>query len=342
MKVAIIGSGWFGCHIAKVLLKSNKRIHITIFEKNKDIFLGQSGFNSNRLHLGFHYPRANITRNQCVDNFVKFRSEYPNSCEKIKTNLIGIHKESKVKADKYKKIMTSSGLKFKKYNTFLKFKNITEIIKCDEMLINFHKSIIFYKKIFINKRIKIYFNNKIKKISDNRNYILLNNSNIKYDWVINCTACNFGHNFDVKFEPRITLIYKSILKNFAMIIMDGPFWSIYPFKNNLYTIGSVVYSRICKAVLKPWQAEKILKNFNNRKVQKQISLYEKQILNDFPKFKKYFKYHSYYKSIATVKNSKKDERPLVVKKSGRIISVLGGKIDTVIEAGEKVKKILKI
>ena len=56
MKIAIIGSGWFGCHLAHIFNK--KKFDVTIFEKEKEIFQGQSGFNSNRLHLGFHYPRA--------------------------------------------------------------------------------------------------------------------------------------------------------------------------------------------------------------------------------------------------------------------------------------------
>ena len=56
-KIAIIGAGWFGCHIALEILKLNK-FKIQIFERNKDIFNGASSNNQNRLHLGFHYPRS--------------------------------------------------------------------------------------------------------------------------------------------------------------------------------------------------------------------------------------------------------------------------------------------
>ena len=40
--------------------------------------------------------------------------------------------------------------------------------------------------------------------------------------------------------------------------------------------------------------------------------------------------------MVTVFNSKVDERPLIINKNQRIISVLGGKIDTIIEA-EKIQ-----
>ena len=59
-KIAIIGAGWFGCHIGSELKKKN--LEISIFEKEDDIFKNGSGNNTNRLHLGFHYPRSKKTR----------------------------------------------------------------------------------------------------------------------------------------------------------------------------------------------------------------------------------------------------------------------------------------
>ena len=68
---------------------------------------------------------------------------------------------------------------------------------------------------------------------------------IKYDWVIDCTALQWRKNnlFNISFEPRITHVYKSNLKNFALMIMDGNFFNIFPLKNNLYTLGTPKYSK---------------------------------------------------------------------------------------------------
>ena len=68
-KVLIIGAGWFGCHLLKL---KQKKIFFKNFEKTI-VFSSQSGFNSNRLHMGFHYPRASKTRHQCVNGFVNFK-----------------------------------------------------------------------------------------------------------------------------------------------------------------------------------------------------------------------------------------------------------------------------
>ena len=63
-KIAIIGAGWFGCHIAHQIKKKLNKFDIKLYEKEKDIFLGASSNNQNRLHLGFHYPRSKQTRLQ--------------------------------------------------------------------------------------------------------------------------------------------------------------------------------------------------------------------------------------------------------------------------------------
>ena len=67
MNVAIIGAGWYGCHIGLYLKQQGH--DIKIFEKNSDIFLGSSGSNQFRLHTGYHYPRSSETISETKKNF---------------------------------------------------------------------------------------------------------------------------------------------------------------------------------------------------------------------------------------------------------------------------------
>jgi len=73
MKIAIIGGGWVGCHLA-YKLKNNH--DITVFEKDKKIFNGTSYKNQNRLHYGYHYARNHKTRELCKSTFYKFIDDY--------------------------------------------------------------------------------------------------------------------------------------------------------------------------------------------------------------------------------------------------------------------------
>ena len=114
MKIGIIGAGWYGCHLAYQLSKKNYKVKI--FEKNKNIFSGMSGNNSNRLHKGFHYPRSYETRDQCRKSFNAFKKVYPTLSKKINKNIIGIHKNSIIDFETYKQILKQTNLDFGIYN----------------------------------------------------------------------------------------------------------------------------------------------------------------------------------------------------------------------------------
>jgi len=337
MKIAVIGAGWMGLHISYIL--SKKGYDIKIYELANKIFSGMSGHNTNRLHMGYHYPRSLITRMQSIDGFKKFVKEYPNLYKKIPNNYIAIAKKgSHVNFNNYKKIMISSGLKIKETQEMNnQLINIEGIIKSPEGLILHEKAAEFFLK-----KIK-----KILKLNKTPKKIVLKNSsiyldNIRYDWVIDCTALQWRKNnlFNISFEPRITHVYKSNLKNFALMIMDGNFFNIFPLKNNLYTLGTPKYSKF-KKFKNINKAKLFYKKIINKEVIKRKKLSEDIIANFYPNYKKIFKYVGYYKSITTIFNSKKDSRPTLVKKEKKLITVLGGKIDTIFEAERKILEILK-
>ena len=95
------------------------------------------GANTNRLHMGYHYPRGYITRTQSKIGYTNFKKKYPNFNKNIKNNLIYIlKKKSLIDFETYKKVMISSKLKITKTNYFVKeLSNVEGIIKVEESLI---------------------------------------------------------------------------------------------------------------------------------------------------------------------------------------------------------------
>ena len=84
MKIAIIGGGWVGCHLAYKL----KELHsITLYEKNTELFLETSYNNQNRLHSGFHYARNFKTREMCRETYSQFMEDYGFLTNDVKNNL---------------------------------------------------------------------------------------------------------------------------------------------------------------------------------------------------------------------------------------------------------------
>ncbi|KAL3442030.1 hypothetical protein BJX65DRAFT_287649 [Aspergillus insuetus] len=73
--VAIIGSGWSGCHTA-LQFSSTGQHTVTILEKSNDIFAGVSGQFGIRIHRERHYPRSSRTGESCRRSFDRFTEKY--------------------------------------------------------------------------------------------------------------------------------------------------------------------------------------------------------------------------------------------------------------------------
>jgi len=73
-KVAIIGCGIYGCHIALSLAEAG--FGVTLFDKEDEIFMGASGNCAFRIHRGYHYLRSEKTRALCAVGHDLFMHRY--------------------------------------------------------------------------------------------------------------------------------------------------------------------------------------------------------------------------------------------------------------------------
>ena len=73
MKIAIVGSGFFGLTLGLIL---SKKYEVEIFEQKKSIMQGASSANQFRFHLGYHYPRSQKTVTEINKSKNLFTSYY--------------------------------------------------------------------------------------------------------------------------------------------------------------------------------------------------------------------------------------------------------------------------
>tara|TARA_Y100000591_G_C21622892_1_gene588790 strand:- start:423 stop:797 length:375 start_codon:yes stop_codon:yes gene_type:complete len=124
--------------------------------------------------------------------------------------------------------------------------------------------------------------------------------------------------------------------------MDGPYFTIYPYRKNQFNIYSVVHSRFglnnninrCEELL-----NKVKKN--NSLLHKKRKLIEKDIKKYYPNFSKNFKFKKFLTCVRTINSTQNAERASWVYNQNGFINVFSGKIDHVISASEKVIKYLK-
>ena len=339
IKIAIIGAGWFGCHIGHELKKKN--FNIQIFEKGKDIFENASGNNTNRLHLGFHYPRSFKTRKMSSNGYKKFIKQYPNLSAKLKENIYAIadDKANKINSNSFKNAMIKSKLKFKEYEiSKTGLRNVIKLYNTNERRIDNYKA----KQFFFRKLKKnIYLNHEIKKISRVKKKYKINNE--LFDYVVNCTGQqSFKLNkLDLTYEHCVISLYKPKNKNHkSFTIMDGPYYTLIRWSKDLFVLYSVKHSRLL--ISKDYQ--KVKKSYLNFKLKDKKKIKEnltRGFLRFYPEFKNNFKFIKNLHMIRTIIKNKKDARLCIVKNNNNFLNVMPGKIDHVFFAFEEVLKCIK-
>jgi len=335
MKVCVVGAGWYGCHITRIL--SSLNFNVTLLDKKSDLLACASGANQNRLHLGFHYPRNHRTRIQSLIGYNRFREEYAGIVSEISNNIYAVpNLESLMDYSTYCGIMASTGVPYRTCKTPSILHNIEGSISTDEMLINASSARIYFR----NKlQSSLKLNTEVNSIKSNENHVLVNYE--KYDYLIDCTWGHLIPNDDAYFEASLLLKMKK-KKDFDMAItlVDGDLWSLYPTNNNdIYTLSSVVHT--------PLFSSKSSKEINRGiSVLSEAKLSERKdqiithALQHFPSLLEYFEFSDYQISIKTKLSGLSSDRSCYVKKTQRVISIQSGKIDNIFYASDFVIKLL--
>ena len=233
MKISIVGAGWYGCHVAKTLKGMGHTVQIS--EKSDRVLSKASRNNQNRLHLGFHYPRDSKTRQYSKEGFDWFLRTYADFVETVENNYYAVANENSiVDFETYKLIVSGSGLNFTEAE-MPDFKNISPLLKCDEMLIKNEDAALFFEQELRSVLVK----NHTVDIDDEE---VLSSLKQEFDYIIDCswgTAKKLA-GVDYFYEPCIFFLYRNTSnKHFALTIMDGEHYSLYPYSRDVYTLTSV-------------------------------------------------------------------------------------------------------
>lgn len=311
MKIAIIGGGWVGCHLAYKLMNNHD---ITIFEKNDYLFSETSFKNQNRLHLGYHYPRSFETREMCKNTFNLFIEDYDFLTEEIKKNIYSI-------------ALNKSITDFK---TFLKIFDDMDHQIIDNIFDNLEGSILVNER-YINPEIaKNFFNKKLShlKVKKNINKEYINELSEDFDIVVNCTNNQIKSFENSFFELTVSLIYEKIEEtNFDSItIVDGEFFSIYKYKDSQYTVTDVEHTPIKIFSHYDDISNFIQNDLNSILIENKKSLIEDKVQKYYTNFLNDFKYKSYFLSVKSKFETSSQSRYPIIKKEKNIINCFTGKI----------------
>lgn len=326
--ITIIGAGWYGCYIG---LKCKQRgIKFEILEKGADIFLGSSGFNQNRLHQGFHYPRDHATRKISKVGFDLFNSQFPELSTEIKHNLYAVHEDSYLDYQTYLSIFSHEKYQFKEIDQkqFNIFDNYEGVIAVEERLIDSKRS----RKFFLDQNLPIKFNTICSYHGEN---IFADNKKIESDIIFDCTYGQLKCPDGFFNENFLSFVYLKKNPTFfdALTVMNGEFYSIYPYYDKKFTVTGVKEGIIDLTEYKEMGKESYIQNKRER--------LEAKIMRDYGCFLDDFIYSTYFISIKTKPVGNTDKRTTFIMRNGNVITVCSGKIDTVFECNEVINSILE-
>jgi len=330
MNIAIIGAGFYGLYLAD---KLSNFFNVTVYEKTSFLFSKASINNQNRLHLGFHYPRSKKTISQTIKTYDDFLFDFSDSVRFVRNNIYSIHKDSKVNFDEYiEAFRFFPQIKFSQVNfndpiwSLVKNRNnFCGAVRVQEGIIDSYKlKDCLLKKIMNKKNIKIFCNHKI----DNNNINEIKNN---FDYVINCTynEPSLGLKNTIRQKNEVCLIVTlqdKMYNNFGFTIMDGNFSSLYPLKEDIFTLSSVLYTPFDKK-------------------EKSFCLNEK-INNIVSHGQQYFylensKVIDYSYGIKTkILDDFDDQRYSFINREENVISIFSGKISSIIEIYKEVINVI--
>jgi hypothetical protein len=325
MHVLIVGAGWYGCHLASVLLK--RGCTITIVDKSNTIFSGSSSKNQNRLHLGYHYPRSPETIYECQIGYTKFKQTYRSICTSSIPNNTYLLASQRSQTD-----ASTFGALFdqKPVPSPLPFciQNVeSDTYVVDEEYIDHVKAAAHFQTVL---------GRHFRCIDDHSAFASIEAIESAlgepYDYVLNCTYNQLEPIDYEHYELFLTLLYEiPALPTFACTIMDGPFYSLYPYdlERKLYTLTSVQHGVL-------YAGRECRYSVSDDIVGRVRARMESEFAEFIPDFTQIAHYAGHYTSWKTKPRTENDDRSLRYSKDGRVIHMYGGKITGIFQAEEKV------
>jgi hypothetical protein len=320
MKVAIIGAGWAGCHLA---LKLRDEHDVTIFDPAP--FEGASLLNQNRLHMGYHYARNHATRELCQSTFEAFMRDYGFLTEPVENNLYAVSmEESLMDARTIEAIFPPLSWPHQKMPA--DFLQRTEMVwRTPERYISPQKT----KEFMLNE---LADSLRLEHID----IIGLPALQEDHDLVVDCTNNRLMRPASNEYFEAVAMFIYDIVKPLpfgALTYIDGPLFSFYPFHGGAISLSHVAHSVIQSSASPIAASELEAANGARQSAEKHASSY-------WPAMSEHLCFSKTVVSMKSKRTNASAYRAPLFKRHENILSCFTGKIQGIYLIEEKVKEAL--
>lgn len=328
MKIRVLGGGWYGCHIALALLGEGHDVEL--HEVADTLFAGASGGNPARLHLGFHYPRSQMTRALCQASHAEFLERYGQLTRGVPINLYAVADgESLVDFGTYCQVLRGEV-------------DFVVVDRPDEFgLQRVEGAMLTGERHILVDRAREHF---IAALGDRIHYGAPPLAMIEdgdFDWTIDCTFCALDAERVDRYEPCVTGLLEGPADR-AVTIMDGPFPSVYPWdpERRLSSLTSARWTPFSRCKTYD-EARELLAGLSRTAVRSRCDSMLQQMALYWPEVRDRYKLVDYKLTIRAQPLSGADSRFVDVVRIGqKMLRVRAGKIDAVVYADKLVRELM--
>ena len=359
----IIGGGFYGAAIAVYLAKQRGLKRIVLVERKPALLMRASYNNQARVHNGYHYPRSFTTAYRSRINLPKFVRDWPGAVKQDFTKLYAIaRRNSKVTAKQFERFCQEIGARIQPAEPALRDlfepRLIEAVFLVEEYAFDSTKLASWAVQELKECGVQIRLAARVTAISNGPNNKL--QAVIKLDggseelltsrYVFNCTYSGLNQ-FKGDFPGTQTGLKQEItemalmkvspaLTDLGITVMDGPFFSMMPFPaRGLHTLSHVRYTPHLH-----WTDTKGIDPYQKLKEYSRATRVDRMV-RDVGRYLPAVLDAKYVESLfevktILVKNEGDDGRPILFEKHPELpgcYSVLGGKIDNIYDALEKLE-----
>lgn len=324
-KIAIVGGGWYGCHLAVAL--GELGCEVSLFEE-RELFGGAATQNQLRLHLGYHYLRSHSTREQAKLGFTEFLENYEFLTHPIESNLYAVPvEETLLDYGTVCQILDSEGLPHSLVSGDwnLWSSGFEAVFRTEERIIDATKS-------------KSHF---LSKLHDTVIYRTVSRTDFEalfkeYDFVIDASyGSSFNDYPDSLFEATLMCQFEQAWGQEifqGLTLVDGELWSIYPTgQTNNRSLSHVGYSPVFQST-KELETKAFIASHEGQNFEVEIEAMREHVLRYVPALAPSLKNLRLRFLTKKVKNIRSSARRLsAVVLRGNAFYVESGKIDAIFQ-----------
>ncbi|MDB5988709.1 MAG: amino acid oxidase family [Herbaspirillum sp.] len=357
----IIGGGFYGTAIAVYLAKQRGLKRIVLVEREPALLTRASYNNQARVHNGYHYPRSFTTAYRSRVNLPRFVRDWPLAVKQDFTKLYAIaRRNSKVTAKQFERFCREVGAEIRPASLAMRSlfdaHLIEDVFVVDEYAFDATELAKWAEKELREVAVEIRVNTLVTGISRDGDTALCvstesvdgRQERILSNYVFNCSYSGlnqFSGDFpgtQVALKHEITEIallqVPSSLDGLGLTVMDGPFFSTMPFPaRGLHSLSHVRYTPHLH-----WNDDATIDPYQKLAQYNRISRVDRMI-RDVARYMPAICDAKYVESLfevktVLVKSEGDDGRPILFEKHQELpgcYSILGGKIDNIYDALEK-------